>query len=236
MSFLDHLGELRSLIIHALIAVLILSVGLWFVSGRLLDLLIKDLPVQSLYFNSPIEAFMVRMKVSFVLGTMGAFPYILFRGWSFVSPGLFKHERHRVYPLVITGSTLFYLGVVFCYLILIPVVLKFLLSFGTERLNPLLSVSSYFGFVAKLSFTFGLVFQIPVVVLLLSSLGLVTPRMLLRQWRYAITIIFVASAILTPPDALSMLLMALPVVLLYISSILVAMVVVRRKKRKSAGE
>lgn len=236
MPFFRHLEELRKLVIHALVAVSLLSIGLWFVSGLLLDLLIKDLPVESLYFNSPIEAFMVRMKVSFVLGIMGAFPYILFRGWSFVSPGLFRHERRRVYPLVVTSSALFYAGVAFSYLVLIPVVLKFLLSFGTDKLNPLLSVSSYFTFVAKLSFTFGLVFQIPVVVLLLSSLGLVTPQMLLRQWRYGIVVIFVASAILTPPDALSLLLMALPVVMLYISSILVALLVVRRKKTDPTEE
>lgn len=230
MSFLGHLDVLRSLIIHTVVSVLAMTTGLWFFSGQLLDLLIADLPVESLYFSSPLEAFMARMKVSFVLGVMGAFPYILFRGWSFVAPGLFRNERRRVYPLVITSSALFYLGVAFCYLILIPVVLKFLLGFGTDNLNPLLSVSAYFTFVAKLCFTFGLVFQIPVVVLLLSSLGLVTPRMLLKQWRYGVLFIFVGSAILTPPDAVSLLLMALPIIILYILSILVAFVVVRRKQ------
>jgi sec-independent protein translocase protein TatC len=161
---------------------------------------------------------------------MIAFPLILFRVWSFVAPGLFTHERRRVYPLVISSSILFYTGVLFCYIILIPIVLDFLLSFGTEFVNPLISVSAYFGFVARLSFTFGVVFQVPIVVLVMSSLGLVTPRWLLKQWRYGVLVIFTASAVLTPPDAVSLVLMALPVLLLYIGSILIAFVVVRRRK------
>jgi sec-independent protein translocase protein TatC len=179
-----------------------------------------------------MEAFMIRMKISFVLGLMLAFPYVLFKVWSFVAPGLFSFERKRVYPFMMSSTTLFYAGVLFCYLILIPIVLGFLLGFGTEYLNPLLSVSSYFNFVARLCFVFGVVFQIPIVVLILSSLGLVTPRFLLRQWRYGVLVIFAGSAVLTPPDAISMVFMAVPILLLYILSILVAFVVVRRKRRQ----
>jgi sec-independent protein translocase protein TatC len=167
---------------------------------------------------------------------MAAFPYVLYRVWSFVAPGLFSKERRRVYPLLLASSILFYVGVGFCYLVLIPIVLRFLLGFGTEFLNPLLSIGAYFAFVARLSFTFGLVFQLPVVVLVLSAMGLVTPGFLLRQWRYGILIIFVGSAVLTPPDAVSLLLMALPIILLYIVSILVAMVMVRKKRAKRPDE
>lgn len=229
MSFIDHLTELRRVIIQSLVALFGCSTVCWFFSGAILNMLVEELPVEKLYFTSPVEAFMIRMKVSFVVGTMVAFPFVLFKIWSFVAPGLFSFERRRVYPLVLASTILFYVGVVFCYLILIPIVLRFLIGFGTEFLDPLLSVSAYFGFVARLSFVFGLVFQIPIVVLLLSSLGLVTPGFLLRQWRYGVIIIFAGSAILTPPDAVSMLLMALPILLLYILSILVAFVVVRKK-------
>jgi len=229
MSFIGHLTELRRVIIQSVVVLLVLSTAFWFFSGRVLDLLVRDLPVDSLYFSSPIEAFMVRMKISFVLGAMASFPFILFKVWSFIAPGLFSHERRRVYPLTTTSTVLFYTGVLFCYLILIPIVLRFLVGFGTEYLNPLLSVSAYFGFVARLSFVFGVVFQIPIVVLILSSIGLVTPRFLLKQWRYGVLVIFTGSAILTPPDAISLMLMALPILLLYILSILVAFVVVRKK-------
>ena len=231
MSFLDHLDEFRTRLIRSAIAWVILTVGLWFVSGDVLDLLVGDLPVDSLYFQSPTEAFMARTKISLVLGLMVAFPYILYNVWAFVSPGLFDKERRHVYPLMIASSILFYVGVGFCYIVLIPIVLKFLLGFGTENLNPLLSVGAYFAFVARLSFTFGLVFQLPIVVLVLSSMGLVTPQFLLKQWRYGIVIIFVSSAILTPPDAVSLLMMALPIVLLYIVSILIALAAVRKKEK-----
>jgi len=236
MSFLDHLTDLRKVLIHSFAAFFVLSIVCWFFSGALLNLLIRDLPVDSLYYSTPIEAFMTRLKVSFILGLMMAFPYILFRVWAFVAPGLFSFERIRVYPVMITCSLLFYAGVSFCYFLLIPVVLDFLLSFGTEYLNPLLSVSSYFAFVARLCFTFGIVFQLPVVVFLLSILGIVTPGMLLKQWRYGVLFIFVGSAALTPPDAISLLLMALPVLLLYIGSVLIAYVVVRKKKSKDETE
>lgn len=231
MSFLDHLEDLRKVIVQSLVVFLALSVACWFFSGKILDLLIKDLPVDSLYFHTPVEAFMVRVKISFVLGAMAAFPFVLFKIWAFVAPGLFTSEKKRVYPLVVSGSTLFYVGVFFCYVILIPTVLKFLLSFGTEFVNPLLSVHSYFAFVARLCFSFGIVFQIPIVVLLMSMLGIVTPGWLLRQWRYGVLIVFIGAAILTPPDAVSLLMMALPVLLLYIASILVAFVVLRRRKK-----
>lgn len=229
MSFLDHLGDLRMVIIHSLVVFFVLSVVCWFFSGRILDLLISDLPVESLYFVSPIEAFMVRVKISFVLGLMGAFPFIMFKVWAFVSPGLFTHERRRIYPLVLSSSILFYVGVTFCYLVLIPTVMGFLLSFGTEFVNPLISVVAYFAFVARLCFAFGIVFQVPIIVLLLSMLGIVTPSWLLKQWRYGILVVFVGAAVLTPPDAVSLLMMAVPVLALYIASILVAYVVVRKK-------
>ncbi len=229
MPFLGHLEELRRLIIHSLIAIFSLTVVCWFFSKYILNLLIQGLPVESLYFLSPLEAFTVRMRISLVCGLMGAFPFVLFKVWAFVAPALFSHEQRRVYPLIITSSILFYAGVLFCYVVLIPIVLGFLLSFGTEFLNPLISVKSYFAFVARLCFTFGVVFQIPIVVLVLSSLGLVTPGMLLRQWRYGILVIVVGSAVLTPPDVISLVFMAVPILLLYIGSILVAYIVVRKE-------
>ena len=111
-----------------------------------------------------------------------------------------------------------------------------LMGFGTERLNPMLSVSMYFTFVARLCFTFGLVFQLPIVVFLLSILGIVTPQFLLKQWRYAVVVIFVASAILTPPDPASQVLMAIPILLLYIGSVLVAFAALRKQKKAESEE
>lgn len=231
MSFLGHLDELRKVLVQAVLAFAAATVVSWFFSARILDLLVRPLSVESLYFQSPTEALMVRIRISAVVGLVASFPFILFRVWAFVSPALFAHEKKRVLPFVFASSALFYLGVAFCYLILMPMVLDFLLSYGTEFLKPLISVSSYFSFVARLCFAFGVVFQLPIVVLLLSILGIVTPQMLLRQWRIGVITIFAVSVVLTPPDAVSDTLMALPVLLLYALSVLIAFLVVRRKDR-----
>jgi sec-independent protein translocase protein TatC len=230
MSFLEHLDDLRGVLIQSAIVFLAMVIVFWFFSGRIIDFLIRDLSVDELIFYAPAEAFMARVKVSLVLGLLAAYPFILFKVWAFVSPALFNRERSKVYPFIISASTLFYVGVVFAYLVIIPVALEFLLGFGTDHLSPLISVTSYFSFVARLCITFGLVFQLPVVVFVLSMLGIVTPRFLLRQWRYAVLIIFVAAAILTPPDPASQVLMALPIILLYIGSVLVAYITFRNKE------
>jgi sec-independent protein translocase protein TatC len=232
MSFIEHLDELRKVLVQSVLVFTGFMVVCWFLSGRILDILVRPIPVDTLYFQAPTEAFMVRVNISLVVGFMASFPFILFRVWAFVSPALFAHERKKVLPFIVASSSLFYTGVVFCYLMLIPIVLRFLLSYGTKYVNPLISVNLYFGFVARLCFAFGIVFQLPIVVLLLTIIGIVTPQWLLRQWRYAIVFIFVASAVLTPPDALSMIAMALPVLALYAASVVIAFVVVRRKPRE----
>jgi sec-independent protein translocase protein TatC len=230
MSFLEHLDDLRGVLIQSAIVYLVVVGGCWFVSGRIIDILIQDLGVQQLIFYAPAEAFMARVKVSLVVGLMVAYPFILFRVWSFVSPALFERERKKVYPFLVAASLLFYIGVTFAYLILIPIAVEFLIGFGTEHLTPMISVTAYFSFVARLSFTFGLVFQLPIIVFVLSMMGVVTPQFLLRQWRYAVLFIFVGAAVLTPPDPASQVLMALPILLLYIGSVLVAYATIQRKK------
>ena len=231
MSFLEHLEDLRGVLVQSGVAFLLCSIVYWFFSGTILDFLVKDIPVDKLNFFAPAEAFMARLKISLVLGLMTAFPFILFKVWSFVAPGLFINERKKLYPFIVMSSVLFYVGVLFCYYILIPIVLDFLLGFETDRLDPMISVSMYFAFVARLCFTFGLVFQLPIVVFVLSMLGIVTPRFLLKQWRYAVLIIFVGSAVLTPPDPASQVLMAFPIILLYIGSVLVAYVALHKKRQ-----
>lgn len=232
MSFLDHLEELRSTLIASIVAFVGAGIVIWFFSGRVLDFLLAGIPVRSLYFTAPIEAFMTRMKLSFALGFLVSFPYILFRGWSFVSPGLFRKEKKLVVPLIVSSTFLFYLGAVFAYWVLIPVVLDFLLRFGTEMLEPLISVGKYFGFVTRLCFAFGLVFQLPLVIVSLTAMGVISARALLRQWRWAILLIFIAGAVLTPPDPASQLLMALPLVFLFLLSSALSVIIERRIKKR----
>jgi len=235
MSWIDHLEELRSTLIGSVVAALLATIGCWFVSRPLLDLLVAPIlaAAEGVYFHTPIEAFMTRLKLAAICGLFVVLPYIFFRLYGFILPGLYAKERKVITPLLVSSTALFYLGVVFAYLVVIPQVVTFMLSFGTEIMQPLIGIGPYFAFVARLCLAFGIVFELPLVVLFLSSIGLVNPRMLLRTWRYALIIIVVFAAVLTPPDVFSQLLMAGPVMLLYIGSVLIAMVVTRRKDKSS---
>jgi sec-independent protein translocase protein TatC len=233
MNLLDHLEELRSTLIASAIAWLIASGIIWFFSAQVLDFLIRSLPVQKLYFYSPAEAFMIRMKLSFILGVLVSFPYLFFRIWRFVSPGLFKNEKGLAFPLSICSVVLFYVGLVFAYWAMMPIVLRFFVKFGTDRLSPLLSVDRYFGFVAKLCFAFGLVFQMPLVVIVLTWMRVVSARALLGQWRWVIIVIFSISAVLTPPDVVSQIFMAVPLCVLFFASAVASLII---EKRRARGE
>ncbi len=232
MGFLDHLEELRSAIIAILAVWVVLSIILWFFSGRMLDFLLATIPLDKLYFNAPVEAFMVRLKLSFIAGFLLGFPYMLYRAWAFVAPGLFEREKKIMIPLIVPSTVLFYTGAVFAYWVMVPVVLGFLIRFGTDILEPLISISKYFGFVARLCLAFGLVFQLPLVVIFLTSAGVVSARALMRQWRWAIVLIFVTGAVLTPPDPASQLLMAVPLVFLFLGSAFIALLMERKRERE----
>lgn len=229
MGLLDHVAELRTVLFQTSLAGLAATILCWFWSARLLNLLILPIKEQGVYFTAPNEAFLVRLKISAAVGLFVVAPFIFFKLYGFVLPGLYRKERKVVTPLLLSTTLLFYTGVSFAFLVVIPQVIRFLLSFGTEVMEPLIGVGPYFGFVTRLCLAFGLVFQLPLLVLVLSAIGLVKPRMLLRTWRYAIVLIFVLSAALTPPDLPSQVMMAGPVLVLYFGSVLVSLVVTRRR-------
>ncbi|MFT5233502.1 MAG: sec-independent protein translocase protein TatC [Candidatus Krumholzibacteriia bacterium] len=236
MGLLDHLDELRTVLIHSSIAAVAATILCWFWSADLLDILIRPIENEGIYFTAPNEAFLTRLKLAAVVGFFVVAPFIFFKIYSFVLPGLYKQERKVVTPLILATTILFYLGVSFAFLVVIPQVMTFLLSFGTENLSPLIGVGPYFAFVSRLCLAFGLVFELPLLVLFLSVLGIVNPRVLLRTWRYAVIAIAGLSAVLTPPDVVSQVMMAGPVLLLYIGSVLVSIVVVRNKKKSADSE
>ncbi len=231
MGLLDHLDELRTVLIHSSIAGLAATVLCWFWSADLLSLLIRPIESEGIYFTAPNEAFLTRLKLSGAVGLFVVAPFIFFKIYSFVLPGLYRQERKVVTPLLVATTLLFYLGVSFGFLVVIPQVVTFLLSFGTDTLSPLIGVGPYFGFVSRLCLAFGLVFELPLLVLFLSVIGVVNPRTLLRTWRYAVVGIAALSAVLTPPDVISQVMMAGPVLLLYMGSVLVSIVVTRKKRQ-----
>ncbi|MDD5719200.1 MAG: twin-arginine translocase subunit TatC, partial [Candidatus Krumholzibacteria bacterium] len=151
MSFLDHLEELRRVLIHSLLAGLVASVLCWFWSAPLLDVLVRPLAEHGVYFSRPNEAFLTRLKLAGVCGLFLVLPFILWKFYSFILPGLYRRERRVVTPLLVASTLLFYLGVLFSFLVVCPAVVSFLLGFGTSIMQPLIGIGPYFGFVAQLS-------------------------------------------------------------------------------------
>lgn len=231
MGLLDHLGELRSVLIQSSIAAALATILCWFWSADLLNIMISPIADQGIYFTAPNEAFLTRLKLSGVVGLFVVAPFIFFKIYGFILPGLYRRERKVVTPLLLATAVLFYMGVAFAFLVVIPQVITFLLSFGTDVMEPLIGVEPYFNFVSHLCLAFGLVFELPLLVFFLSVLGIVNPRFLLRGWRYAIIIIAMLSAMLTPPDVISQVMMAGPVLVLYLGSVLVSIAVTGRREK-----
>ena len=166
-------------------------------------------------------AFFVALKVSFFAGLLGAMPFILYQIWLFVAPGLYNNEKKMVVPFVVGGSVMFFIGVIFAYYIVTPFGFQFLITFGSFLYTPLINIEDYVGFFTKIMFGFGIAFELPVFAYFLALLGLVTDRTLKDFFKYAVVLIFMLAALLTPPDILTQLLMAAPLVILYGVSILI---------------
>ena len=169
--------------------------------------------------------FFVALKVSFFAALLGALPFILYQLWLFISPGLYANEKKMIIPFVLGGSIMFFIGVLFAYYIVTPFGFQFLITFGSFLYTPLINIEDYVGFFAKIMMGFGIAFELPVFAYFLALLGLVTDRTLKDFFKYAILIIFVLAALLTPPDILTQLLMAFPLILLYGVSILIVRMV-----------
>ncbi len=235
MSLLEHLAELRVVLLQSIAAIALASVGAWFVSDRAVDFLVQPVlggPVTDLKFLSPGGAFLLRLKTAFGLGAFVAAPFVLLRLWSFVMPGLLPAERRLVVPAVLASMFLFYAGVAFGYFAVLPLSLQFLLGFGTATLQPLLTAEHYFEFAVRTTLAFGAVFQFPLVVAALTYAEILGPDFLVRFWRHGVVVVFVIAAILTPPDVASQLLMAGPTLVLYLVSIVLARLAARARRRR----
>jgi sec-independent protein translocase protein TatC len=223
MPFLEHLEELRRRLIISIGSILILSIAGYFVSDYVLNFITR--PVDEVYFMGVAEAFGVKIKISLFIGLFLSVPIIFYQLWQFVAPGLYQKEIALILPVVLAMSFFFIAGASFCFYLVLPIGIKFLLGFGTEKLKPLLSVGKYVSFVGWMTVAFGAVFELPVVTYVLGKLGIVDAPMLRRGRRFAVLGILVVSAVATPsPDMFSQVLLAVPLYSLYeISIILVAL-------------
>lgn len=170
-------------------------------------------------------AFFVALKVSFFAAIIGALPIILSQIWAFIAPGLYANEKKMVLPFVLGGTTMFITGVLFAYYVVTPFGFDFLITFGSFKFTPLINIEDYVGFFTKIMFGFGLAFQLPVFAYFLALLGLINDKMMMAFFKYAIVIIFIVAALLTPPDVLTQLLMAGPLIILYGLSIVIVKIV-----------
>src|SRR5438445_217005 len=238
MPFLDHLEELRWRILYSLLAIVLGTLVGWFVVqwvdviGLLKAPIAPLLPGGRLMFTSPTEPFFITLKFAFVVGLLFASPVVIYQAWAFLAPALYDRERRLIVPALSVGVVLFLLGAGVAYKWVLPRALAVLFSFQRNDLAPIITADNYFGFAAQIMIAFGLVTELPLVVVILAALGLVTPQFLARNRRYALVIAAFAAALLTPPDAISMLLMMVPLILLYEVSIWCAWVVTKRRARR----
>jgi sec-independent protein translocase protein TatC len=236
MSFLEHLDELRKRIIYSVVS---LAVGVGIVCFFLQDLfdfimlpLYRLLPEGgTLIFTEPTEAFALYIKIAVIGGVMVASPAIMTQVWLFVAPGLYAHEKKLAIPFVVLSSVFFVTGAAFAHYVVFPMTWVFFVSFGNEYLEFTPRIAPTFAIYMKLIFAFALVFQMPTVVLFLARMGVVTARFLVRQMKYAVLIIFIAAAVLTPDGSpITQVAMAGPMFLLYLISIALAWAFGKKKR------
>jgi len=223
-----HLEELRTRLIRSLVAVGAAMGGSYYFREELMAIITRPLvfvmPKGShLIFTGLPEAFLNYLKISLFSALVISAPFILYQLWKFISPGLYASEKKYVVPFVLSSTILFSGGVLFAYFLVLPPAFGFFMEFSTDFLRPMLTLREYLSFATRLLLAFGVIFEIPVVIFFLSRIGVVSARTLSRQRKYAILIIFILAAILTPtPDAFTQMMMALPMIVLYEAGILVA--------------
>ncbi|MCK4233193.1 twin-arginine translocase subunit TatC [candidate division WOR-3 bacterium] len=233
MGLLDHLEELRKRILYSIVAVIVCAIIGYVVSEYVIAFITQ--PVENLVFLAPTEAFVTKLKVSLICGLFMALPVIFYHFWRFVKPALYLHERKYLMLAVFFSTFFFFSGVVFAFIVVIPVGLRFLLSFETDKLQATLSISNYITFITKILLAFGIIFQLPVVSFFLTKMRILKPQFLRKSRRVAIVLIFIAAALLTPPDIFTQLLMAGPLIILFEISIWVS-VFASRSNRKAAED
>jgi sec-independent protein translocase protein TatC len=246
MSFFDHLVELRKRIISALAAVGIGMVAGLLVAKRFIYIIIHPMMgalranhlEDKLYYTSPAGGVGLIINLGLYLGIVIAMPWVLYQVWLFVAPGLYRHERRAAASFIGSSMVLFLAGIAFGYFVMLPQVLTYVISLLNDGpIKPLISVNEYFDLIVVVLVGLGIIFEMPVVVFILSLFGIVTPKFLLKNFRYAMILITVLAAIVTPtPDATTMLIFMAPMILLYFISVLVSYGVLRSKRARALAE
>jgi sec-independent protein translocase protein TatC len=241
MSFLDHLEELRMRVLWCIGTLLVMTVVGFFITqhGGVIHFITRPvlpyLDESKLTYLSPTEPIIVTFKVAFFVGILLSLPVIFYHFWAFIAPALLKQEKRILFPAIFFSVVLFAIGVVMAFFLVLPMGLRFLLSFQTESLRPMITIREYLKFATNMALVFGAVFELPLVIVILTRLGVVSPRSLRTKRRYAIVVILVFSAILTPADVLTMMMMSLPLIVLFEVSIWLSTLIDRKQGSELSG-
>jgi sec-independent protein translocase protein TatC len=233
-TFISHLVELRQRLIRAIAAVVLIFFGLFYWSGQIYDLLaypmIKVLPEGTkMIATGVITPFLVPVKITMLVAFLIALPYVLYQAWAFVAPGLYTHEKKLVFPLVIGSSILFFIGMAFCYFVVFGAVFNFVYGWAPKSITVAPDIEQYLSFAITMFLVFGITFEVPMVVIVLVRMGIVTIEQLKSFRSYFIVGAFIVAAIVTPPDVLSQILLAVPLCILYELGILLAKFMVKAR-------
>ncbi len=231
-TFISHLVELRNRVMKASAAIVVVFLCLMPWAGKIYDFLalpmMAALPAGSkMIATGVITPFLIPVKVTLLVAFVVALPVVLYQAWAFIAPGLYAHEKKLIAPLVVSSSLLFVAGVAFCYFFVFGVIFKFINEFAPKSITVAPDIESYFSFVMTLFIAFGVTFEVPIIVIVLVRMGLVTVEKLKEMRPYVIVGAFVIAAVVTPPDIMSQLLLALPICLLFEIGLLVAPMFVR---------
>lgn len=227
MSLIGHLEELRKRIIRSLTAICIGSGICYYFIEDIMHYL--TLPAGKLYYMQPMEAFFTYLKVAIFAGFLLALPIVLYEIWCFVLPALTIRERKVLLLVVPSSVILFFGGLLFSFFLVLPAAIKFFIGFGTDNLMPLFSVGRYFDFIISFVLPFGVVFELPLIVVILAKIGFINSKFLLKKWRIVIFLAFVIAAVISPtPDVFTQCTIALPMIILYFSSYLIVRFILRK--------
>jgi len=233
-GFLSHLIELRSRVVRAAVSVLVAFLALWPFMRQIFDALsrpmVSALPQGAkLLATGVITPFLVPLKVTLFAAFLLASPYVLYQAWAFIAPGLYQHEKRLALPVIVSSVFMFFAGMAYCYFVVFGVIFRFISGFAPENVNVSPDIEQYFDFVMRMFLAFGLAFEVPIVVMLLVRFDITSVAKLRHLRPYMVVGAFVIAAVVTPPDVLSQLLLAVPLWLLFELGVLLATVVGGRK-------
>ena len=233
-SLYEHLAELRTRLIYS-VYILLIATGICYgfsdhIFNFVRDPIAPHLPGGGLIYTGPLDKFMAHIKLSFVFGVIISCPFWLYQVWKFVAPGLYQRERRFTFGFIFAGTGLFLLGAAFSYYIALPMAFNFLMHYGGDVDKPMISIDQYLGFFTQMCLMFGAAFELPLIIVILGMMGVVSQAFLRKNRRYAVMTIAVISAIITPPDLLSMVMMLAPMWVLFEASVFIVGIFERKRE------